>query len=105
MEFSTPIVTIYILTGPHASWASATGCETEENHDGTILITAVGIDKPLRVLVDTGAQISVLKQRLIPDNIPICADKQYEIAGITMGSIKTLGTVNLTLHDVHIDFR
>jgi hypothetical protein len=51
------------------------------------------------MLVDTGAQISVLKQGLIPENIPICADKQYEIVGITMGSIKTLGSVNLTLHN------
>jgi hypothetical protein len=51
------------------------------------------------MLVYTGAQISVLKQGLIPDNIPICADKQYEIAGNTMGSIKTLGSVNLTLHN------
>jgi hypothetical protein len=32
-----------------------TGCETEENHDSTILITVVGIDQPLRTLVDTRA--------------------------------------------------
>jgi hypothetical protein len=41
----------------------------------------------------------VLKQQSIPDNIPICADMQYELAGITMGSIKTLGSVNLTSHN------
>ncbi|PNF43271.1 hypothetical protein B7P43_G00916 [Cryptotermes secundus] len=77
----------------------ATGCETEENHDGSILITVAGIDQPLRMLVDTGAQISVIKRGLIPDDVPIHTDKQYEIAGITVGSINTLGSVNLTLHD------
>jgi hypothetical protein len=51
------------------------------------------------MLVDTGAQISVLKQNLIPNNIPINIDTQYEIAGITIGSIKTLGRVELAFHD------
>jgi hypothetical protein len=51
------------------------------------------------MVVDTGAQISMLKRSLIPDNIPINTDTQYEIAGITTGSIKTLGSVELTLHD------
>lgn len=46
-----------------------------------------------------GAQISVLKQNLIPDNIPINTDTQYEIAGITNGSNKTLGSVELAFHD------
>jgi hypothetical protein len=41
----------------------------------------------------------VLKQGLIRDNIRIRTVKQYEIAGITLGSINTLGSVNLTLHD------
>jgi hypothetical protein len=72
---------------------------TEENHDGSILINVRGINQPLRMLVDTGAQISVLKRNLIPDNFPINTDTQYEIAGITAGSIKTLGSVELTLHD------
>jgi hypothetical protein len=81
----------------NSEWACATACETEENHDGTILITVVGTDQPLRMLVDTGTQISVLKRRMIPDKIR--TDEQHEIAGITLGSIKTLGTVNLTLHD------
>ena len=82
-----------------SEWVCATGCETEENHDGSILITVAGIDQPLRMLVDTGAQISVIKRGLIPDDVPIHTDKQYEIAGITVGSINTLGSVNLTLHD------
>jgi hypothetical protein len=73
--------------------------ETEANHDGTILITVAGIDQPLRMLVNTGAQISVIKRGLIPDNIPIRTNKQCEIAAITLGSINTLGSVNLTLHD------
>jgi hypothetical protein len=77
----------------NSEWAYATECETEENYDGTVLIV-VGIEQPLRILVGMGAHISVLKQGLIPDNIPIRTDKQYEIAGITMGSIKTLGSVN-----------
>jgi hypothetical protein len=81
----------------NSEWVYATGCESEENHDGTILITVVGIDQPLRMIVDTVAQISVLQRGLIPDNIPIRADKQHEIAGITLGSINTLGSVNLTL--------
>jgi hypothetical protein len=51
------------------------------------------------MLVDTGARIFVLKRGLIPDNIPIQKNKQSKIAGITLGSIKTLGSVNLTLHD------
>jgi hypothetical protein len=59
----------------NSEWASATGCETEENHDGTVLITVVGIDQPLRMLVDTGEQISVIKRGLIPDNVPIRTDK------------------------------
>ncbi|PNF39993.1 hypothetical protein B7P43_G15585 [Cryptotermes secundus] len=80
-------------------WVCATVCETEENHDGSILITVAGIDQPLRMLVDTGAQISVIKRGLIPGDVPIHTDKQYEVAGITVGSINTLGSVNLTLHD------
>jgi hypothetical protein len=51
------------------------------------------------MLVDTGAQISVIKRGLIPDNIPIRTDKQYEIAGITLGSINMLGSENLTLNE------
>jgi hypothetical protein len=35
---------------------------------------------------------------LVPENISICTDKQYEIARITSGAIKTLGSVNYTLH-------
>jgi hypothetical protein len=70
----------------NSEWVCATGCETEENHDGTILITVAGIDQPLRMLVDTGAQISVIKRGLIPDNIPIRTDKQYEFARITLGA-------------------
>jgi hypothetical protein len=50
------------------------------------------------MLVDTGAQISMLKRSLIVDDIPIDKDTQYEIAGITTGFIKTLGSVELTLH-------
>jgi hypothetical protein len=51
------------------------------------------------MLVDTGAQISMLKRSLIPDNSPINTDTQYKIPGITAGSIKILGSVELTLHD------
>jgi hypothetical protein len=83
----------------NSEWVCATWCETEENPDGTVFITVVGIDQSLRMLIDTGAQISVIKRGLMPDNIPIRIDKQYDIAGITLGSINTLGTVNLTLHD------
>jgi hypothetical protein len=83
----------------NSEWASATACETEENHDGTNLITVVGIDQTLRTLVDTGAKVFMLKQGLISDKISICADKEYEIAGIIMGSIKTFGIVKLTFHD------
>jgi hypothetical protein len=79
--------------------AHAAECETEKNHDSTVLITVVGIDQPLRMLVDTWVQISALKRGLILDNVPICTDKQYEISGISLGMIKTLGSVNLTLHD------
>jgi hypothetical protein len=71
---------------------------TEENHDGDILINVRGINQSLRMLVDTGAQISILKRSLIPDNIPIDTDTHYEIVGITTGSIKTLGSVELTRH-------
>jgi hypothetical protein len=35
---------------------------------------------------------------LVPEDMSICTDKQYEIAGITSGAIKTLGSVNLTLY-------
>lgn len=59
-----------------------------KNHDDSILINVRGANQPLRMLVDTGAKISVLKQNLIPDNIPINTDTQYEIAGITISSIK-----------------
>jgi hypothetical protein len=72
---------------------------TEENHDGSNLINVRGINQSLRILVDTGAQISMLKRSLIPANSPINTDTQYEIAGITTGSIKALGSVELTLHD------
>jgi hypothetical protein len=57
------------------------------------------MDQPLRMLIDKGSQIFVIKRGLIPDNIPIRTDKQCEIAGITLGSINTLGSMNLTLHD------
>jgi hypothetical protein len=71
----------------NSEWACATECENEENYDGAILITVVGIDQPLRILVGMGVHISVIKRGLIPDNIPIRAGKQYEISGITLGSI------------------
>jgi hypothetical protein len=59
----------------------------------------VGIGYPLKMLVDTGAQISMIKRGLIPDSIPINTGKQYEIAGIRVGSIQTLESVNLTLQN------
>jgi hypothetical protein len=71
--------------------------QAEENHDGIILVTIGGISRPFRMLVDTGVKIYVLKLGLIPEYIPIHTDKQYELAGITTGSIKTLGSVHLTL--------
>lgn len=77
----------------------ATEHGTGKSHDGSILTNVGGTNQPLRMLVDTGAQISVLKQNLIPNNIPINIDTQYEIAGITIGSIKTLGRVELAFHD------
>ena len=54
-----------------------TECGTEENHDGSIPINVRGINQPLRLLVDTGAQISVLKRNLIPDNVPVNTVTQY----------------------------
>jgi hypothetical protein len=83
----------------NSEWVCATGYETETNHDGSILITAAGLDQPLSMLVGTGAQISVTKRGLIPDNVPIHTDKKYEIAGITSGSIDTLGRPKLNLRD------
>jgi hypothetical protein len=62
--------------GSNSEWDSITECETEKNHDDTILITVVGLDLPLSKLIDTGAQISVLKRGLITDNISIRTDNQ-----------------------------
>jgi len=58
---------------------------TGKNHDGTILFNVRGMKLSLQMLVDTGAQISVLMFNLILDNIPI---KQLQIVRITAGSIK-----------------
>jgi hypothetical protein len=67
--------------------AYTTEYETEKNHDSTVIITVV--------LIDTGAQMSALKRGLIPVNVPICTDKQYEIARTSLGSSKTLGSTPL----------
>jgi hypothetical protein len=72
---------------------------TTEHHDGNVLMNVRRLNQPSRMLVDTGAQISVLKSNLIPDNIPICTDEQYATAGITNGSIEALGNADFTFHD------
>jgi hypothetical protein len=71
----------------------------DENHVGTTLLTAGGTSRPLRMLVDTGAEISMLKRGLIPGNVAIHTDRQYEIAGIKVGSIKILEIVHVMLRD------
>ena len=57
------------------------------------------------MLVDTGAQIALLNQHLLRHNISINTDRKCEIAGITTGSIKTVGSVELTFHSCLYGFQ
>jgi hypothetical protein len=69
-----------------------------EIHDGRFSFMR-DINQPLRMLVGTGSQITVLKRNCIPDNIPTNTNRKCEIAGITAGSIETLGNAELAFHD------
>lgn len=56
-------------------------------------------DKPLRFLVDTGAEISLIKLQSLKQGIRIFAKKAIELVGISSSSnnVQTLGTCNAEL--------
>jgi hypothetical protein len=75
----------------NSEWVRTTKSETEENHDGTILITVVVTGQPLRMLVDMGTQIRVLKRGLIQIIFPFVPISNMKLPELHLVRLKHLG--------------
>ena len=55
------------------------------------------------LLVDSGAQLNIIKRNQIPSNI-ILENRKIHLSGITDKSIETLGVIKMNINGLNIDF-
>jgi len=56
-----------------------------------------------KLLVDSGAQLNIIKRNQIPPYV-ILKDKKIQLSGITDKVIETLGVVKMQVNELYIDF-
>ena len=62
------------------------------------------IFKDQKFYIDTGAEISIIKERIVKGHIPIDTTKTIEVHGITSGDQQTLGAISININGLSYIF-
>ena len=60
-------------------------------------------NKMCKLLVDSGAQLNIIKKCQVPTNVSLKC-KKIQLSGITDKSIQTLGMINMPINKLYIEF-
>ena len=84
---------------PRIGSVNTLGCGNEINTQYVRLRTDISKGKELLLLVDTGADISILKPDKLDKTEPFDPEGRMRVKGVSGSSIQTLGTVQATVYE------